>query len=543
MKIALAQINSRLGHFDGNAAKIIAFSHRAQAMGADIVVFPEASLFGYHPMDMLERPSVINKELKALNQICRKLPRDILVLFGAFTLNKKPNGKPYFNSAVSVHAGRVKFFNKTLLPTYDVFDDARHIEPGDMTKNIIRFRGKKILITVCEDIWAWPVEGQKRPSFYDENPLRRIRPGSVDLVLNLSASPFFQNKWQHRLEVTRQTVRYFKAPIVYVNLVGAQDELIFDGGSFALNKKGEIIAHSPHFSEDLRVVDVLEAKRKLRTKISARPQGLESLRQALVLGVHDFVEKINLKRVHIGLSGGVDSAVVACLAVDALGAQNVTAIAMPGPFSAGESLTLAEQLARNLGLEFKVISMTKEYEIIENLVKEELSLQTFGVVHENIQARIRAMILMAYANMNSSLLLNTTNKTEMACGYGTLYGDLSGGLSVIGDLLKRDVYALARHYNREREIIPNGIITRAPSAELRPHQTDQDTLPPYEKLDTSVVRLVEKSLDARSETDRFLLSALLKNEFKRWQSPPILKVRAHSFGQGRRMPIANAAVY
>ena len=543
MKIALAQINSHLGHFDGNAAKIIQFSDKARALGAEIVVFPEASLFGYHPMDLLERPSVVDQELKALKRLCQKLPRDILVLFGAFTLNKKLNGKPYFNSAVAVHAGRVRIFNKTLLPTYDVFDDARHIEPGDVAKNIIRYKGKKILITVCEDIWAWPIAGQKRPSFYDVNPLRRLRPGSVDLLLNLSASPFFQNKWDDRLEVTRQTVRYFKAPIIYVNLVGAQDELIFDGGSFALNKKGEIIAHSPHFSENLQVVDILEPKTNRRARVGARPQGLESLRQALVLGVHDFVEKINLKRVHLGLSGGVDSAVVACLAADAVGAQNVTTIALPGPFSAKESLTLGQTLARNLGMEFKIIDMTREYEMIENLVREMLALRAFGVVHENIQARIRAMILMAYANATGSLLLNTTNKTEMACGYGTLYGDLSGGLSVIGDLLKRDVYALARHYNREREVIPKGIITRAPSAELRPNQTDQDSLPPYEKLDASVVRLVEKSLDARSETDQFLLKVLLKSEFKRWQSPPILKVRAHSFGQGRRMPIANAAVF
>ena len=550
MKIALAQINSHVGHFDLNADKIIKFSARAKELGADIVVFPEAALFGYHPMDLLERPTVVQAEMKAFNHVCRSLPKEILVLFGAFTINKRPVGKPYFNSAVAVHNGRVRLFNKTLLPTYDVFDDARHIEPGDVTKNILRFKGKKVLITICEDIWAWPTTAQRRAnktrsSLYDENPLKKISRGSIDLVLNLSASPFFQNKWPHRLAMTQATARYFRTPMVYVNMVGGQDELIFDGGSFALDEKGAVIAHGPHFCESLQVVDLNKTSASNRPKPvkNTALQDIESLHAALVLGVHDFVIKIGLNRAHLGLSGGIDSAVVACLAADALGRKNVTAIALPGPYSSPESLTLAKKLAKNLGIEFKSIAINKEYALVAEVIKTELGIAEFGTVHENLQARIRGMLLMAFGNAENSLLLNTTNKSEMAAGYGTLYGDMCGGLSVIGDLLKRNVYQLARYYNREREVIPQQIIERPPSAELRPHQRDTDTLPPYEELDDSVVRLVEKSLGAKSSADRFLLTALMRNEFKRWQSPPILKVRAHSFGQGRRMPIANSAVY
>ncbi len=540
MKIALAQINSHVGHFEANAEKILVFSKQAKEQGADIVVFPEATLFGYHPMDLLGRPTVVQAELIALRKICRKLPKNILVLFGAFTLNRRRVGKPYFNSAVAFHNGRMRFFNKTLLPTYDVFDDARHIEPGDVTRNIISFKGQKILITICEDIWAWPMVGQKRSSYYDENPLRRIHRGAVDLILNLSASPFFQNKWPHRLAMTRATARYFKSPMVYVNMVGGQDELIFDGGSFAINEKGTVIAHCPHFREDLQIVDLKSDRQK---KVKIAKQGIESLNNALVLGVRDFLRKTGLERAHFGLSGGIDSAVVACIAVEALGAKNVTALALPGPFSSAESFDYATKLAKNLGIELKTMTIESEYAAFADALKKQLGIEQFGLVHENLQARIRGTLLMAYANAKSSLLLNTTNKSELAAGYGTLYGDLCGGLSVIGDLLKRDVYQLAKYLNCEREVIPTGIIERAPTAELRPNQRDTDTLPPYDQLDESVVRLVENSLAAKSSSDKFLISALVKSEFKRWQSPPILKVRAHSFGQGRRMPIANAAVF
>jgi NAD+ synthase (glutamine-hydrolysing) len=538
MRVALAQINSHLGQFEKNRQKILEFTRRAVDRRADIVVFPEASLFGYHPMDLLEREEVVEEQLKILDRLHRQIPPGILVLVGAFTKNPTARGKPYFNSAVALVRGqKAKYFHKELLPTYDVFDDARHIEPGETAKNILKYKGQKILVTICEDIWAWPTSrsaSASRRSLYESNPLKEIRSKDVDLVLNLSASPFYGGKLEQRLEVTRATTRHFSAPIVYVNLVGGQDELIFDGGSFALNHRGQKLVHSAHFVEDLSVVD-FALDRGNAVQEPSLP--IEEVRQALVLGIRDFVAKAGLSRVHLGLSGGIDSAVVACLASDAIGPQNVSAYALPGPHSTELSLQLAESLAKNLNIKFKKIEFNSVYEGLVELLDRGFGQTEFGLMHENIQARLRGVILMAASNRESSLLLNTSNKDEMAAGYGTLYGDLCGGLSPIGDLLKGDIYALAELYNSEHELIPREIITRPPTAELRPNQKDSDSLPAYDELDKSVVRLVEKRLKARSQTDKWLLSALKRSEFKRWQAPPILKVREHSFGRGRRMPI------
>ncbi len=543
MRVALAQINSHLGQFQKNRQKILEYVERAVDRRVDVVVFPEASLFGYHPMDLLERAEIVDQQLRELELLHKQIPAGVLVLVGAFTKNPSAKGKPYFNSAVALERGKKpKYFNKELLPTYDVFDDARHIEPGDMANNVVKFKGQKILVTICEDIWAWPSttkkstqKAQSQKSFYESNPIRDFKRGSVDLVVNLSASPFFGGKFKQRLEVTTATARHLAAPIVYVNMVGAQDELIFDGGSFALNARGQKLVHSMHFEEDLSVVDfALDKGSGHVTEVKS----IESVRQALVLGIRDFVHKVGLSKVHLGLSGGIDSAVVACLAVDALGPQNVDLFALPGPHSTKLSLDLARDLAKNLDVELHKIEFTAVYEKLAALIEAELGATAFGVMHENLQARLRGVILMAASNRSGSVLLNTTNKDELAAGYGTLYGDLCGGLSPIGDLLKGDVYALAELYNSERELIPRKIITRAPTAELRPNQKDQDTLPPYDDLDESVVRLIEKRGAARTPTDKWLLEALDKSEFKRWQAPPILKVREHSFGRGRRMPIA-----
>jgi NAD+ synthase (glutamine-hydrolysing) len=540
MRVALAQINSHLGHFEFNRKKIVEFIHRAADRRADIVVFPEAALFGYHPMDMLERPSLVDEQLRELAIIQKNIPAGVLVFVGAFTKNPSKKGKAFFNSAVALQKGKKPVcFNKQLLPTYGVFDDARHIEPGNMSQNFIKFKGRKLFVTVCEDIWAWPKKGSGQESAYLENPIKKIKSGSADLIINLSASPYYTDKFAERLRVTRATVSHVKAPIVYVNMIGAQDELIFDGGSFALNKKGEVLAKCLHFSEDLNVVDFdLSAKEQRPAQRPDIAEPTDALRQALVLGIRDFRNKTGLEKVHLGLSGGIDSAVVACLAVDAVGPQNVLVYALPGPHSTDLSLQLAKSLADNLHIKLTTMAFTNIYDDFSKLLDRSLGASTFGLMHENLQARIRGVLLMAASNKDRSLLLNTSNKTEIAVGYGTMYGDLCGGLSPIGDLLKRDVYALARLYNDEIELIPKKIIERDPSAELRPNQKDQDTLPPYEKLDESVVRLVEKIQPAKSESDKFLMRALEQSEFKRWQSPPILKVREHSFGRGRRMPIA-----
>jgi NAD+ synthase (glutamine-hydrolysing) len=540
MRIALAQTNSRLGDFQYNSNKIIEYIKRASEKRCQLVVFPEATIFGYHPMDLLERRSVVLEQLKYLKKINKVIPQNMGVIIGAFTLNPNRNGKPYYNSAVFLEKNKKpQVFHKELLPTYDVFDEARHIEKGRLEKNILHWNGKKILITICEDIWAFP-KNSKSNSLYFENPIRRVRPGSVDLCVNLSASPYFIDKMEQRHFVTRSVVKHLKCPMIYANLVGAQDELIFDGGSFALNKKGKIIAQSIRFDEDLNVVDFATEIGGHRT---LEKNKVECLRQALVLGIRDFINKLNIKTVHLGISGGVDSALVACLAVDALGADRVKGVALPGPYSTKLSLNLAKQLAKNLNIELMVFDIKKIYKSSVLEINKTFGTSDFGLMHENLQARIRGQVLMSYANKNSSLLLNTTNKSEMASGYGTLYGDLCGGLSPIGDLLKSDVYALTDLYNNEYEIIPKKIITRAPTAELRPNQKDSDSLPVYEKLDQAVIRLVEKMAAAKTKEEKFLLQALMRNEFKRWQSPPILKVREHSFGQGRRMPLAHKAIY
>jgi NAD+ synthase (glutamine-hydrolysing) len=535
MRIALAQISSRMGDFATNRRKILEFTTRAFDRRCDLVVFPEAALFGYHPMDLLADPQLVAEQVKELNKISKLMPKGIVAVVGLFTKNPSTKGKHNFNSAAVLERGKKpQFFHKELLPTYDVFDDARHIESGDLKKNIVRIKDKKVFITICEDIWAWPIKGQKPETLYDENPIKKIRPGTVDLVLNLSASPYFDKKMARRLVVTRATAKYLRAPIVYVNRVGAQDELIFDGGSFALDKAGKVLAQCVQFHEDLNVVDFRSGEGGLRELSTER---IENLRQALVMGIRDFVEKIGIQKVHLGLSGGIDSAVVACLAVDALGPNQVSCYAMPGPHSADISLTLAKKLSENIGAHFHQAPILDAYENIVAELDKSLGKIPFGLVHENLQARLRGMFLMAIANKENSLLLNTTNKTEMAAGYGTLYGDMCGGLSPIGDLLKSDVYELAKHYNVQHEVIPDKIITREPSAELRPNQRDQDTLPPYDELDKSVVRLVEQKLPPKSASDHFLAKALAKSEFKRWQSPPILKVREYSFGRGRRLPI------
>jgi NAD+ synthase (glutamine-hydrolysing) len=539
MRIALAQINPCLGDFAQNSLKILEASKQAVERHADIVVFPEATLFGYHPMDLLERHSVIEEQMRELKALIKKLPKNICIIFGAFTPNKSNHGKPFFNSALVVVNNKITFTcAKELLPTYDVFDDARHIQPGDVKDNVFKYKGKKILITICEDIWAWPLPGDKGRSNYDHNPIKKIKPKSVDYIVNLSASPFHVTKFKMREHVVRETAKYLKAPMVYVNMVGAQDELIFDGGSFAVDNKGKTLGRAMFFEEDLVIVDYTKQQGQIQPMQKTRE---EILRQALVLGIRDFCAKSGLKQVVLGLSGGIDSALVACLAVDAIGSQNVMAIAMPGPFNAKESESAAEKLAKNLHIPFKVLEIEGAYKSVVEGFEKSFGAEKFGLVNENIQARLRGVYLMAAANRYGRMVLNTSNKSEMATGYGTLYGDMVGGLSPIGDLLKEDVYKLSRHYNRDYELIPTFIIDRAPSAELRPDQKDADSLPEYAKLDPAVVDMVEASKPAKTETQKFVLSALLKSEFKRWQAAPILKVRTVSFGRGRRFPVAHRA--
>lgn len=540
MRVTLAQINSWLGDFAGNRDKILSVVDKAVEQGSDLVVFPEAALFGYHPCDLLERPKVVEAQLKELDQIHKRIPKNIGVLVGAIGLNPKKDGKSYHNSAVFLEKGKPKrWFNKQLLPTYDVFDEGRHIEPGKIKDNVFRFRGKKILVTVCEDIWGWPVKHGHRFSSYIENPLMDVaRP--IDLVVNLSASPYGENKVKQRHRVVTATAKHFRCPMIYVNMIGAQDELIFDGGSFAISGSGKSLAQCAHFAEDSFDLDLENLGKG--TALEKR-EVLIDFRSALVMGLRDFVHKNGFKKVHLGLSGGIDSAVVACIAAEALGPENVIGVGMPGPFSAPESLKLAKGLAQNLKIQWREQEIKPIYESLASGLEKSLGKSEFGVMHENLQARIRAIVLMALANKEGSLLMATSNKSELATGYSTLYGDMCGAIMPIGDLLKREVYALAELYNEERDLIPRYIIDRPPSAELRPNQRDDDSLPPYEVLDPAVEKIVEGYRPAKGEVEERVLGMLMKSEFKRWQAPPILKVSDHAFGRGRRFPLAHKAKF
>ncbi len=584
IRIAMAQMNSTLGDFKSNAEKILHFTHESLNQNCHLVIFPEACLFGYPPMDLLERPEIVQRQEEMITWLNHKIPKEISVLIGAITKNNGPLGKPYHNSAILINPPHpLKFFSKQLLPNYDVFDEERYFEPGILVENIFTLENQKVLVTICEDIWDannWDTnnrnihaqsmntgddagtldtcdfESHPQQGFkYKRNPLEEIRHESIDLIINLSASPFTHQKAEMRYSITRTIAQQLKAPLIYVNLVGGQDELIFDGGSFVMTPHGTIHTQSAYFKEDLNIfnlcdLDLLKSFHLKETSSSqtSSPQDsplqalpfhkTKKLRQALVMGLRDFVHKTGFQHVHLGLSGGIDSALVACLAVESFGPHHVTAFAMPSPFNSQESFVWAKKLANTLKINLKVLPISESYQCVLNSYENCFGPMAFSLVHENIQSRLRSLFLMAYSNHKKSLLLNTSNKSEMAVGYSTLYGDLSGGLCPIGDLLKRDIYELCKLYNKSKGWIPHEILERPPSAELRPNQKDEDSLPPYSKLDTYVERQVEQKVPPTTAVEKDVLKMLYKSEFKRWQAPPILKVTQRSFGRGRRFPIA-----
>ena len=538
MLIGMAQINSTLGDFAGNREKILSFVTRAQALKCDLVVFPELSLMGYLPNDLLERPSVVNAQLEEFKRLEKLIPPGISIVIGLITDSTHKEGKLYHNSAALLRRGtKTKFFHKELLPTYDVFDEARHIERGKIQKDGFKIGKHKILMTICEDIWGW--ELPSHPSNYLDNPLKAIK-GKYDLVINISASPYAKDKMKLRRMVVEKTAKHFKSPVMYVNMVGGQDEIIYDGASFVVDKAGKTISSAKRFEEDLILFDLGALKGEKQKEQQRLEQHLYG---ALKLGLQDYIRKSGFKKVHLGLSGGIDSALLAALACDALGSGNVLGVTMPGPFNAPESKSLSEMLAKNLKMKIVDLPITQTYEASIKTLHKTFGEFEFGLTNENMQARIRGMLLMGIANRDNSMLLSTSNKSEVATGYSTLYGDMCGGLAPLGDLLKEEVYALSRYVNRDREIIPVAIIDRAPSAELRPNQKDQDTLPPYPVLDRAVESLVENRKPAKSDVEQWLLKQIVRNEFKRWQSPPILRVSSHAFGRGRRMPIAHKASF
>jgi NAD+ synthase (glutamine-hydrolysing) len=541
LRIGLAQMDVVLGGFESNAEKILDFINRSIEKRCDLVVFPELALFGYLPMDLLERKSVFEAQWKAFKKLEKNVPKGISALVGLVIPSPVATGKPYRNAVALLEKGKkTKFFFKELLPNYDVFDDPRFFEPGRNADNFFKLKNQKVLVTICEDIWGWGQELEN--ANYVRNPLRELKRSGVDVVVNCSASPFSLGHRARRLQAVRKTAKNLNAPVVYVNRVGGQDELIFDGGSFTVDKTGKILAQSVYFQEDLNVVD-FESKKGGSRPVASKSDETEQLYQALVLGIRDFVHKTGFQKIHLGSSGGIDSALVAALACDAVGSQNVTTIAMPGPHSGPESKLLAKKLADNLGCKFLEVDINEGYKTFLKSIEAGFGSREFGVMNENLQSRLRGVALMAYSNSHASMLLSTGNKSEYATGYSTLYGDMCGGLAPIADLVKGQVYAVSKFYNRQSEVIPNEILERVPTAELRPNQKDQDTLPPYDELDKAIQNLVVERKSARNETEKWLLGVLNRTEFKRWQAPPVLRVSQRAFGRGRRYPLAHKALF
>lgn len=539
MKIAIAQLNFHIGNFEGNLQKMLDAVEQAKTQQADLICFSELATCGYPARDFLEFEDFIELAEDAIQHLA-KAATDIAIVVGSPTKNPVPEGKDLFNAAYFLADGKIQHVqHKALLPTYDVFDEYRYFEPATEFQ-VVEYKGKKIALTVCEDIW----------NIGNENPLYTICSmdemigQKPDFILNLSASPFSFTHAEERLRVVRANVERYGIPLFYVNHVGAQTELIFDGGSIVMSANGKTYEELPYFEECIRVYDLTEVEKGTQEKEQPKPK-MQLIHDALVLGIKDYFKKLGLKKVILGLSGGIDSAVVAVLAARALGPGNVRVVLMPSQFSSDHSVNDARELAINLNVQYDIIPIQSLYEAYEKVLEPHFFGTSFGIAEENIQARSRGMLLMALSNKFGNILLNTSNKSEMAVGYGTLYGDMCGGLSVIGDVYKTEVFELARYMNKDGEVIPENIITKPPSAELRPDQKDTDSLPEYDELDKILVEYIENRKSPQDiiemGIDEKLVRRVLRlvniNEFKRYQTAPVLRVSDKAFGMGRRMPI------
>jgi len=541
MKIALAQINTTVGDFTGNVAKIVDYSRRAKEGGADLVVFPELALCGYPPRDLVERSEFLQRSESELRRLASLLP-DIPVLVGYVRRSHAQHGKPAADAAALLDRGEVLAdYTKVLLPFYDVFDESRYFEPGPGAV-VCQIHGVMVGITICEDAWNDKSFWQK--PLYARNPVEESVRAGAQILVNTASSPYCTDKIQLRHDMLKALACQHRVPVIYVNHVGGNDQLVFDGSSMALNAAGKLCVRAKSFEEDLTFFDTETEGGDIRP---APLSQADEVYQALLLGTRDYVSKCGFQKVLVGLSGGIDSSLVATLAADALGPENVTGIGMPGPYSSPGSLRDAEALARNLRIDLRVIPITPIFEMYLATLDSTFEGRPRDVTEENIQARIRGNILMALSNKFGALLLTTGNKSELAVGYCTLYGDMAGGLAVIADVPKTMVYELARHVNRHGERIPRACLEKVPSAELRPNQTDQDSLPPYDTLDTILRAYIEENLTAQEITEKHSLPLDLVREtirkvnlaeYKRQQAPPALKVTAKAFGMGRRFPIA-----
>lgn len=539
MKIAIAQLNFHIGNFEGNTDHIIKAAEEAKAAGADLICFSELAICGYPPRDFLEFDDFIHQAEKSIKRLA-EAAQGIAIVVGGPRKNPVIEGKDLFNSAFFLADGEVKFIqNKTLLPTYDIFDEYRYFEPASEF-GVVTYKGKRIALTVCEDIWNI---GNENP-LYTICPMDEMMPYKPDFMLNLSASPFSYKQAEERKHVVKTNVERYQLPIFYVNHIGAQTELIFDGGSLVYSPDGRLYDEMPYFEEAIQYYD-LEDVKKGRDNDGQQWSKTAMIHDALVLGVRDYFGKLGFRKTILGLSGGIDSALVAVLATRALGKENVRVVLMPSQFSSDHSVNDARELAENLGIEYDIIEIEPIFKTYEKTLEPYFKGLPFNIAEENLQARSRGMLLMAFSNKFGHIVLNTTNKSEMAVGYGTLYGDLCGGLSVIGDVYKMEAFELARYMNKDGEVIPENIITKPPSAELRPDQFDTDSLPPYEELDQILFQYIEKrkgpkeiiAMGFEEQLVRRVLRLVNINEFKRYQTAPVLRVSPKAFGMGRRMPI------
>ncbi|HRW75757.1 MAG: NAD+ synthase [Lewinellaceae bacterium] len=539
MRIALAQLNYHIGNFAGNLQKMTDAIAVAREQGADLICFAELAVCGYPPRDFLEFDDFIDLAESSIRALAEQ-SHDIAIVVGAPSRNPVLEGKDLYNSAFFLVDGEVRHIqHKTLLPTYDVFDEYRYFEPAHSYQTVA-FKGKRIALSVCEDIWN---VGNHNP-LYKVCPLDEMMPESPDLIINLSASPFSYQQAEARIKVIRANVQRYHIPMFYVNHVGAQTELLFDGGSVVMGPSGQVIAEMPYFQEAVQSFDLEEVMTGRGPGEQPREK-IALIHDALVMGLKNYFSKLGFNKAILGLSGGIDSAVTASLAAKALGAEHVTGILMPSPFSSGHSVDDARDLAERLGMPYEIIPIAPGYETMLSVLEPYFAGRDFDVTEENLQARLRGMILMAFSNKFGPILLNTTNKSEMAVGYGTLYGDLCGGLSVLGDVYKTEVYELARYINRFEEIIPVNSIEKPPSAELRPNQKDSDSLPDYDLLDQILRLYIEGHQSPQDMIDMGMDEQLVRrvlrlvniNEFKRHQTAPVLRVSPKAFGMGRRMPI------
>ncbi|MEY3678284.1 MAG: hypothetical protein RI924_425 [Bacteroidota bacterium] len=540
MKIALAQLNYHIGNFEFNTAQMIRAIEQARAEGADLVVFAELSVCGYPPRDLLELEHFIEQCEAAAQQIAQA-SKGMACIIGLPTRNPEIKGKDLFNSAYFIEDGMVKAqVNKALLPNYDVFDEYRYFEPS-RSSSCIDFKGHKIALTICEDLW-----NVNDNPLYVAEPMEQLSKEQPDLMINIAASPFAYNHDEERLQVLGDNCRKYQLPLFYVNQVGAHTEIIFDGGSLLFNEKGEVLDELPYFSESIRYYEFDDKSIKgLAPKTEVRQTDIEQIHQALILGIKDYFQKSGFSKAVLGLSGGIDSAVVCALAAEALGPKNVMAVLMPSEYSTDHSIKDALDLVNNLGCQHEIIPIKAAAQTFEELLKPVFKDLPFNIAEENIQSRSRALVLMALSNKFGYILLNTSNKSECAVGYGTLYGDMAGAISVLGDVYKTQVFQLARHLNREKEIIPINSIVKPPSAELRPGQKDSDSLPEYDLLDRVLYQYIELKRSPEAIITEGFEEAMVRKtvkmvnvaEFKRYQTPPILRVSPKAFGMGRRMPI------